>query len=286
MKKQVASIGEAVQRFHFYFAWIYKKPKFRRSFILLHALFTWIFFKITLPFGVNVTNISNPIIYTLLLGVYGILWIIFFWPLDIWIKPWNDRQDIGTWILKLWLFSTFFFMVWILSCWPYCITWPEYFEKILATFIMFLFSYLTVGLIGKNRYLQAALGIEQEEEVELKAAGEKTSIITSIHRLVYFQADDNYVDIHFIKDEQLRKVSMRTSLKSMARQLSDYDAFFQPHRSYLINLTHFKAFDKKSQQIVLKFNDQLIRIPLSAGKKQAFLELIGDRSASVSKRIL
>lgn len=286
MKKQWVSFGQAVRQFHFYFTWIYEKTRFRKSFILLHALFTWVFFKLALPFGVNITNISNPIIYTLLLGVYGLLWILFFWPLDIWIKPWNDRQDISTWFLKLLGFSTFFFGIWTLSCGPSCITWPEYFEKIIATFLMFSFSYITLGLIGKNRYLQASLGLKKEEEIELKAEGEKKNIITEVDRLVYFQADDNYVDIHFIKDGLLKKVALRTSLKSMTDQLSGYDGFFRPHRSYLINLAHFKVFDKKSSQIVLEVSGQLIEIPLSAGKKQAFFDLIGRRSASVTKKVL
>jgi hypothetical protein len=265
---------------------MYEKPVYRKRFIILHAIFTWAFFCIALPFGVNITNITNSVAYTLLLGVYGGLWILFFWPLDIWIKPWGDRQGVGEWALKLLAFSTFFFGVWVTSCWPYCVTWPEYFEKIMATLVMFAFSYLTLSLIGKNQYLQSSLGVEKEEEIELIAEGEKKSIIVEVSRLLYFQADDNYVDVYYEKEGQLQKISLRTSLKSMSDQLSDYEAFFKPHRSYLINLSYFKVFDKKEQQIVLKMANLLFNFPLSAGKKKAFLELIGRQSLAVTKKVI
>lgn len=68
-------------------------------------------------------------------------------------------------------------------------------------------------------------GTNQNEEFELEA-----------NRLIAFEANDNYVNISFLDDQnQHQKKVFRSTLKSIAQQLANQSNFLKIHRSVIIN---------------------------------------------------
>ena len=83
--------------------------------------------------------------------------------------------------------------------------------------------------------------------------------------LVCVSNSQNYVEIFFIEESQLKIKLIRSSLKKVQ---SDFDFLVQIHRSHLINPTHFKAW--KNQDTISLTQ---IELPVSKNYKEHLLYL-------------
>ncbi|MDI6048886.1 LytTR family DNA-binding domain-containing protein [Flavobacterium sp. XS2P24] len=83
--------------------------------------------------------------------------------------------------------------------------------------------------------------------------------------LVCVSNSQNYVEIFFIEESQLKIKLIRSSLKKIQ---SDFDFLVQIHRSHLINPTHFKAW--KNQDTISLTQ---IELPVSKNYKEHLLYL-------------
>jgi DNA-binding LytR/AlgR family response regulator len=75
----------------------------------------------------------------------------------------------------------------------------------------------------------------------------------------------NYVEIFFIDENQLKTKLIRSTLKKVQ---NDFDFLVQVHRSHLINTTHFKA--RKNQDTISLTQ---IDLPVSKNYKGLLLSL-------------
>jgi len=83
--------------------------------------------------------------------------------------------------------------------------------------------------------------------------------------ILYCQADDNYTHI-FLKDDEKKLVSK--TLGFFEKQLTD-KGFFRIHKSYLINMSSIKSYQKgKGGMVVLHSGKAL---PVASSKKASFL---------------
>ncbi|MEO1654426.1 MAG: LytTR family DNA-binding domain-containing protein, partial [Bacteroidota bacterium] len=68
----------------------------------------------------------------------------------------------------------------------------------------------------------------------------------SIHlyfsNLIYIKSADNYVEVYYLENDQLKKKLIRHNLKHIK---VDFPQLIQTHRSYLINPAHFIAWDSR-----------------------------------------
>lgn len=83
--------------------------------------------------------------------------------------------------------------------------------------------------------------------------------------LVCVSNSQNYVEIFFIEESQLKIKLIRSSLKKVQ---SDFDFLVQIHRSHLINPTHFKAWKNQSTVSLTQ-----IELPVSKNYKEHLLYL-------------
>jgi hypothetical protein len=83
--------------------------------------------------------------------------------------------------------------------------------------------------------------------------------------LVCVSNSQNYVEIFFIEESQLKIKLIRSSLKKVQ---SDFDFLVQIHRSHLINPTHFKAW---KNQVTISLTQ--IELPVSKNYKEHLLYL-------------
>lgn len=83
--------------------------------------------------------------------------------------------------------------------------------------------------------------------------------------LVCVSNSQNYVEIFFIEESQLKIKLIRSSLKKVQ---NDFDFLVQIHRSHLINPTHFKAW--KNQDTISLTQ---IELPVSKNYKEHLLHL-------------
>lgn len=86
--------------------------------------------------------------------------------------------------------------------------------------------------------------------------------------ITHCKADGNYTEFHFINDKPL----------IVSKNLKDYDSiltgsgFLRIHRSYLVNMKHFKKLEKAEGGTVFLADGSAL--PLASGKKEDLLEYL------------
>ncbi|MDI5888772.1 LytTR family DNA-binding domain-containing protein [Flavobacterium yafengii] len=105
------------------------------------------------------------------------------------------------------------------------------------------------------------------EDDYISIRGENKLDILKIKKqdLVCVSNSQNYVEIFFMEESQLKIKLIRSSLKKVQ---SDFDFLVQIHRSHLINPTHFKAW--KNQDTISLTQ---IELPVSKNYKEHLLYL-------------
>jgi len=119
-------------------------------------------------------------------------------------------------------------------------------------------------IIFARRYIVKFIPIDKDF---ITIRGENKLDVLKIKKrdLVCVSNSQNYVEIFYIKNEQLETKLIRSSLKKMD---SDFDFLTRVHRSHLINPTHFIAW-KNSNTISLT----QIEIPISKNYKDNIISL-------------
>jgi two-component system, LytTR family, response regulator len=86
--------------------------------------------------------------------------------------------------------------------------------------------------------------------------------------IIYCESDNSY-STFYLKDKT--SIIVSRTLKEFEDILAGY-GFYRPHKSYLINLKHIRAYDKTDGGNII-MSDQLV-IPISDKKKEEFLNLM------------
>lgn len=257
--------------FHKYFHWFYYHKGKAALFNFGFGAFIWLFLAITQPFGIYNNNVSAPMLWLLLLPI-GLIWVVFSFGVD-WVgKRWlrlplrdNYRLDWWVWAVKMAILVHVIFIIRGLLCDWECVDTGEYFEAWLAFFIIFSFFYLPFTFYAKYRFFHGMLGEGGAEKNNLTLTGE-TKEVLRLHpeKLVYLQADDNYVAL-WTRDEQqdLKKIYFRASLKSVEGQLKERSEFVRIHRSYIINSNYFNDYKKGENALLLKWGTTEMELPVS-----------------------
>ena len=95
----------------------------------------------------------------------------------------------------------------------------------------------------------------------------------------YFQAADNYVAVHYIKNGRLEKVLIRGSLRELV-QAADHAAVVQVHRSYAVNLHAVQKIKGNAARASLSLEEVGEEIPVSRSYFSEVKEKIAHRPLS------
>ncbi|HLV38183.1 LytTR family DNA-binding domain-containing protein [Xanthomarina sp.] len=94
-------------------------------------------------------------------------------------------------------------------------------------------------------------------------------LFISFEDVILFEADGMYTTI-YLKDKTTELICK--PLKHFVEQLHNQSYFYKPHRSYLINLKHIKAFSNKDGYHLIMQNNKTV--PVSKTKKEEFETII------------
>ncbi|MFE3867482.1 LytTR family transcriptional regulator DNA-binding domain-containing protein [Flavobacterium sp. LS2P90] len=244
-------------------------------------------------------KINASINHQLLIGIFISFWFFIF---AYFIKPFDDGTiNSRQWILISVGFSLISFLCYGLiaiiqkSVYQKVLKWNIGFEIIILLLFHFLFLVITYSYY-KSRILNGGFGfLEFLQVIILKSAlistpiivlariysvklipiqdenivirGENKLDILKIRKkdLVCVSNSQNYVEIFFLVESQIKTKLIRSTLKKIHK---DFDFLVQIHRSHLINPSHFKAW--KNQDTI--FLTQ-IELPVSKNFKELLLSL-------------
>ncbi|RMB63477.1 DNA-binding response regulator [Dokdonia sinensis] len=124
--------------------------------------------------------------------------------------------------------------------------------------------------IGNNiLQLQASLQMLSKRKLALEVP--RGVLFVEYTDILYFEADGMYTNV-FLKNK--RKECIAKPLKYFVDQLSGNEAFYRPHRSYLVNVGSICEFVKKDGGFLIM--DDKKKIAISRDKKDSFFELISN----------
>jgi DNA-binding LytR/AlgR family response regulator len=153
--------------------------------------------------------------------------------------------------------------------------WFEvYYTAILnATLILlipYLISLLYFAWLDKKQNLEQLLIQKQTESetekprfVSFSDENGETRLTLLLADLLYLEASENYVTVHYLDHTQPNRMLLRNSMKRMEEQLSEFPVV-RCHRSYMVNLSLVKVAKKTKTGMVVELSTAVpIRLPVS-----------------------
>jgi hypothetical protein len=169
--------------------------------------------------------------------------------------------------------------------------WFEvYYTAILNTTLILLIPYLISLLyfawLDKKRNFEQLLvsrqpGSEALRFVNFMDESGEIRLSIQLNEVLYLEASENYVTIHYLNQNQPERILLRNSMKRLEAQLSDYQ-IIRCHRSYMVNLSRISLMRKiKSGLVVDLASADPVRLPVSETYKEYLINALRNQDNRV-----
>jgi len=113
---------------------------------------------------------------------------------------------------------------------------------------------------------------ETNEELILFADNQKTSLSMLLNDILCIEANDNYCNIYYRKENIVKREMLRNTMKNMEDQLSKFDDIIRCHKSYIVNMYNFDKLTGNAQGYKLDIKMLDFKIPVSRSFPKEMLE--------------
>lgn len=128
-----------------------------------------------------------------------------------------------------------------------------------------IFLIITPIIIIARKYVLKLIPKKDTQYITIKGTNKLDFLKIKRAELVYVSNAQNYVEIHYLENKELKTKLIRSTLKKIQ---SDFNFLIQIHRSHLINPIHFKSWKDASTIFVTE-----IELPVSKSYKNNLLNL-------------
>lgn len=101
-----------------------------------------------------------------------------------------------------------------------------------------------------------------EANINFHDKGKRLAFSTKRANVLYIEAADNYVNIHYLNDGKEDTFILHNSLKEMEKHFSG-TSLVRCHRGYIVNADNVKLMRKESTGLMLELNQSVKVIPVS-----------------------
>lgn len=136
----------------------------------------------------------------------------------------------------------------------------EFFTEIILNIIIIFSPIIVIA-----RYFSLKLIPQKEEHITIKGENKRDILKIKQSELICISNAQNYVEIFYLENEELKTKLIRNSLKKIQYE---FDFLIQIHRSHLINPTHFKSWVDANTIALTQ-----IELPVSKSYKNRLLTL-------------
>lgn len=251
------------------------------------AIFFYCFIIFFLPFGVNNYDPNHQYTFNFLFEIF-----YFFLPLlafsllnEIVLRPFVLKKVSFRRII-LWSFWTLFFLSTvifitynILGEW-HDFTLNSYLEFLIQVPLVLLFPIVGVFFFFRYQSLQNQIEqiltsketmLDEQQLLEFKGQGSKDRITLSLSNFLYGKSQDNYVELYFLENGELKKFLIRSSLNNLLVSVHS-EVIVRCHRSYFINLLHVSAVKGGNYEMTLHIDTKDTVIPVSKSYRESTLK--------------
>lgn len=102
------------------------------------------------------------------------------------------------------------------------------------------------------------------ERINIKDSAGQLRLSLKPEDLLYFESSDNYVTVHFRKNQRISREMIRNSMKNIE---TDFEAFncIRCHRSFIVNLHNVSSIKKDGRAYTVNIEGVAFQIPISRG---------------------
>lgn len=278
------------------------------SFILFTALFALVFINIYSPFGAEKWRLEGNIgevrffIYSSILILIGMLVIVLSRVL-MYLYTKNRSMVYG--VYASWIIAEISVLAFVYALIRYFVFGGADFSLILkntirTTAFIIMLPYVISWLYLSFRDKYNALEKIESNKMELNGDGyedfkhntfsllsfrdEKGVLKFSIKKddLLYLEAADNYVIIHYLDNKKLAKYMIRNTLKRFEAELPNA-GLVRCHRSYMVNMDNVKMIRKGKDGLIIGFESPVeLSVPISKTYLDPFIKRMSGYSSEIS----
>ena len=275
----------------------YNSSKYKLIISLAQAFFLYLFLIVFVPFGVDNYNpkhettlyfLTQLFIFPAEILVFSLINEFLIRPLIF--KKLSYRRILfwAIWTCVLLSLTTFLFynimgnwhdmhlssaVEFIFNCTSILI-FPQ-----IGTF--FFFRYKTLQQHFYTILTDRNQSIEDNPMITFAGQGSNDLIVIAATDFIYAQAQDNYVKLYYLLNNQVRKFLIRSSMTNLLESISN-PAIIRCHRSYLINLFHVKSIQGGMSNLKLFLSHLDKDIPVSKSYQKTILERLEERNIFLS----
>lgn len=269
----------------------YETTKYKSTLCFSIALFFYLFLVFFLPFGIDNYNPDHQ--YTLdffleiskfAAGIFIVAVLNEFLVRPLFVRTTTLKKIMAWSIWTLLLLSTVTFFMY-----NYLGNWHDYLLKSYLGFLVntssvLIFPVLGVFFVFKYRSLRLEFEhivttkeefIDAGQLIHFKGQGAKDQITLTVSGFLYGKAQDNYVELYYLEQQQLKKFLIRSSLQNLADSIHS-KAIKRCHRSYIANLLHVKTVKGAHHEMTLFLGDFDTAVPVSKSYGDAVLKALRE----------
>ncbi len=265
----------------------YNTIKYRLVLSFAYGVFLFLFLMAFLPFGVSNYNPQHEYTLDFLLemGIFLPVTILASLTNEFGIRPLLKRRSDSLYIIGWTTWSLIFIGLIIFTVYNFLGDWHDWQLNSLPGFLFnvaMVLIFPAVGcffyfrFLGLRKNYDAILTnpdqrIDPKDMLHFTGEGTKDRISISVSDFIYARAQDNYIELHFLKHSHLTKFLIRSSLARLDAT-KDHGFLVRCHRSYLVNLynVHSIKGSLKDLKIILSHID--LEIPVSKTYSESTLE--------------
>jgi hypothetical protein len=245
--------------------------------ILFTAAFALVFINVYAPFGVDVwfsVTRWTLLLYSSIITLTGVLVVVIS---RIMMYHSRHRYTIRLWHYLVWIMAEVFFMGLFYSLYQKLIlTDPRFLPDILVvsvqnTALVLLLPYSVLWLYfswSENKRKLELMGqvqVQEHQKGMIHFNDERGSLRLSLktENLLYLEAADNYIYIHYLDNGKVERYLLRNNLKKLSDELAE-SPLVRCHRSFMVNCDKVKLIRREKEGLVLELDlSELLTIPVS-----------------------
>jgi DNA-binding LytR/AlgR family response regulator len=262
---------------------LFNEAKLELAELFAISLGVFLFILFFNPFGLNNPDQNNQLLVILGLGGITFFFMALFYVVLPDIFPKLIKKDIPSeepqYIIGFIAFAlnsvafvfylryvgqitlTFYmvFKIVIVCLAPYTIYWIIQTRVVLKHQIILL----TINVERMKSMLSGQIKNTFQEKTVIESENKSESLEVILSDILFLRSADNYIELIYLENGELRKKMLRNTLKNVEKHLSQYPGFIRCHRTILINTSYIERLFRSYTGVMIKIKGYDLEIPVS-----------------------
>ena len=132
-------------------------------------------------------------------------------------------------------------------------------------YLVLTFLLLTKTFVLKHYDTESTENTENGALIRFTDTAQRLKLAVAASSVVYIEAEENYVRVHYMENGSLKDYVLRNSMKSVG-ELTERFGLVRCHRSYIVNPSHVSMLRKDKEGVIVADFD-VPATPVSVSKK-------------------